>query len=250
MTDGLENNTGVAVNPAPVTDSAISQDTKNISSEPTITTGAEELAPKVEAAIAKPEKTFSRDEVAKIVNAEKNKALEKEREKIRSEFTTQQQNQASAKTYTEQEIEGIVHRVAEQRVQQVVANKIVEEFSSKMLAGKSKYPDFEEAVSKLDLTKAPILVQWANSVDNTADIIYDIAKNPAKLVTILALAGHSPDLAFDELKKLSSSIKQNEDALKRQQPKEPLSQVQPSNTGVDNGSKTITDLRKEKWLWA
>jgi hypothetical protein len=250
MTDGLENNVGENTNLSPKTEIS-NQDTSDSVSPSSVT--VQESTVNKQEVVAKPEKVFSRDEVAKIVNAEKNKALEREREKIRSELTTQQQSNAQTgqgRIYTEQEIESIVNKVADQRVHQVVANKIVDEFSSKMLAAKSKYSDFEETVGKLNLVQNPILVQWANSVDNTADIIYDIAKNPAKLVTILALAGHSPELAFDEVKKLSSSIKQNEEALKRQQPKEPLSQVQPSNTGVDNGSKTITDLRKEKWLWA
>jgi hypothetical protein len=111
---------------------------------------------------------------------------------------------------------------------------IVNSFMGKMEHGKTKYPDFNEKISKLgDLKNIPAIIQLAEHVDNTHDVMYDIASNPHKLASLNELARINPALAFEEIRNLSSSIKANDDASNQARPSEPLSQLKSS---VTNGS--------------
>lgn len=151
---------------------------------------------------------------------------------------------------TPERIEQMITDATDKRARESYATKVATDFLGKMEAGKTKYADFEDTVNALNLPMAPEIVDWANGLDNTADVVYEIAKNPTKFTTILNLArGGFGQLAQRELQKLSTSIKQNESATDQAKSvNEPLSKITPSTVGTDNGKMTVKDLRRQTWL--
>lgn len=130
------------------------------------------------------------------------------------------------------------------------AQQIAQQFLSKLTAAKDKYPDFEETLSNLEVHKFPEVVQLANNFDNTADIMYELAKNPSKAVILKQCAQLNPNLATLELQRLSDSIKQNQAAKQTLSAHPPLSQLTRSVTKTDNGLNRVSDYRKQSWLHA
>ncbi len=148
----------------------------------------------------------------------------------------------------DEQIRRLINEEAQKMSQMAVAQKIAQDFTQKLVTAKDKYEDFEQQVSELDLASMPHIVDWANSLDNTADVIYHLAKYPEKLASVTYLAKENPRKAAKLLHSLSDSIKQNETAKNQPSVAEPLSQVRPSTTGTDNGSMSVSDYRKQSWL--
>lgn len=132
------------------------------------------------------------------------------------------------------------------------AQRIASEFFTKIEAGKGKLTDFDKVIGDLDLRTIPFHVQLANMVDNTAEVMYELAKNPTKIGQLQSLididlrAGRQPKLALTEMKRLSQSIKDNEQGGKFRAPNEPLSQLRPSNAGTGNqGALSVGDYKRK-----
>lgn len=142
-------------------------------------------------------------------------------------------------------------QIAKQQAEKTYYDKVHNEFIQKVNDGSAKYQDFDEVTEALGLDEAQgnnPLVHLLNSVDNPADVLYEMGKNPEKLGAVAALLP-APTLARQAIIKLSNSIKNNQAALQqRQSSSEPLSQIKPSSTGVDSGSKTVSDFRKMPFL--
>jgi hypothetical protein len=203
------------------------------------------------------EKLIPQSELNKIVGRVREEARQDGYARARAEMSAvepqQSEQQQGYQSHSRENIEQLVAEKIKEQAQLEVAKKIAGDFTNKLLAAKEKYPDFEETVAQLNLPTIPQIVHWANSLDNTADVMYDIAKNPAKFANILMLSNNAPLLAQRELQKLSSSIKKNEEAKSAAENVsvgEPLSQLKPSVTGTDNGKPTIRDLRKQSWMRA
>lgn len=128
------------------------------------------------------------------------------------------------------------------------AHKIANEFTTKLQLGKDRYSDFDKKMEALDLKTIPHIVQLANGVDNTADVMHELYENPSKIGILHSLAATNPNLARLEMVRLSESIKANQAASNQKLANAPLSQNQPSNVGTDNGSLSIKDLKKQPWL--
>ncbi len=126
-------------------------------------------------------------------------------------------------------------------------NKIAERYTDKMAQGKELYDDFEDVTQDYSPAAYPQVTVMASEYDNLPDIIYELGKNPRKLVDLHVLALTNPPQAKKEMAKLSQSIKQNEDALvNNKRSPAPLTKLKSSaQAGQDNGKKTIKDLRKE-----
>lgn len=125
-------------------------------------------------------------------------------------------------------------------------------FVGKLQNASEKYADFDAKVSALQLDKIPNIIRLTDEVENTQDVMYDLAENPGKLGNILSLA-NDPDtyhLARIAMKRLSDSIKQNESAQNVRHASNPLKPVKPSLSGTDNGSNGVSGLRKQSWLKA
>lgn len=129
------------------------------------------------------------------------------------------------------------------------SNEIAQNYFGKLAQGKELYEDFEAVTSGFDATAFPQLVYLATQADNTAAIIYDLQKNPAKLAQLAVLVDKSPSMARAEIAKLSQSIKANEEAKRTaSQAQDPLSRLKPSTVGTDNGAKSVRDFKSSPRL--
>jgi hypothetical protein len=222
----------------------------------------------------KPEKLFTRDEVAKIANAEKQKAVER----ARKEFDTAQQlsslklgndiqyNVPPQSTgvpqqnsqLTPEQIQQVQQAIAfesQQKAKELFLQDSANNFMSKVGEAEKKYPDYHTVINKLRLdtmkpndAKAFIAI-LDRTVDNSTDVLYHMAKHPAAYAATLSLAyNNNAEFAQDEIRRISNSIKENEAAMKAKSPNPPLSQINASPTGTDNGEMTVSDLRKQSWL--
>lgn len=127
------------------------------------------------------------------------------------------------------------------------AQRIVNAYKDKIAPGKEKYEDFEAVTNNVDMRYYPNVVQLlAEYVDNSHDVLYDLAKHRTKLAQIEQLCAHNPQDAIYEMKRLSDSIKANEQTSSVKHANSPLSQQRPSNTGTDSGnSLSIRDLKRK-----
>jgi hypothetical protein len=225
---------------------------------------AQEAAPVVE-------KTLTQSEVDKIVGAKKHEAYEKgKREAYESYYEalnaapeTQNQSSASNVQQTAQNagdmstmdidsrindrLKSVLQKQQETEYQKRYEN-MATQFDSKILAAKDKYPGLYEKLGKFNLINTVPLVDMANNMPNTAEIMHHVADNPAKWANLHATYGLNPELALAEMNKLSNSLIANQDAVKKASVPAPLSQVKPSNTGTDNGSMSVADYKAQDWL--
>lgn len=206
----------------------------------------------------KPEKMLSQSEVDKIAYGNKMEGYERGKREAIAEANQPKDISATVDsnddkiTVSKQELEQFVEDTATRKAQREHAQRVVDQFVGKMQLGMQKYSDFEAVAGKLNIPNLPPqLIDLVTSMDNTADIIYELGKNPSKFSSVLNLCGTSIQLAHDELTRLSDSIKKNQDAVKQTQvkPNEPLDQAKPSTAGTDDGKlSTVSELRKQPWL--
>lgn len=130
-------------------------------------------------------------------------------------------------------------------------NDVAQQYFGKLAQGKEAYEDFDAITASFDPAAFPQLVYLATQADNTAAIIYELQKNPAKLATLSTLVDKSPAMARSEIAKLSQSIKTNEAAKNNlQEAQNPLNRLKPSPAGTDNGTKTVRDFKAANYLKA
>jgi hypothetical protein len=126
------------------------------------------------------------------------------------------------------------------------AQKIVQDFFTKLSTGKEKYSDFDETVGDVDFKNFPNVVHLLTGyVDNAEDVMYSLGKDRIKMANLEGLARMSPQDAVIAIKRLSQSLRDNQAATKSKFPNEPLSQLKPSTTGTDTGILTTSDYRKK-----
>lgn len=213
------------------------------------------------------EKTLPQSEVNKLVGDAKVGAYEKGRSAALAEFQRQQPMaeptpQASSfggMPSGTQDMAGLVAQQVDQRFQamqkqiqeqnnKAMGDKIANDFNAKLDAAKANYDDFDAVVEGFPFAAYPNAVLTSLNFENSGDISYELAKNPTKMSLINDLAKndvmYGTNLAHREIQKLSESIRINRAAQNVKTANAPLSQIQPSPTGTDNGSKTVTDLRK------
>ncbi len=132
------------------------------------------------------------------------------------------------------------------------ARQIEQNWLSAKDAERDADPEFAGLYDALGIEAQPGLVIAMSGMENKAKVVKDLAKNPSKYANILTLAnGGSPKLAEIELKKLSASIKANEEAKTRPKADAPLSQIRGSNIAGDDGNyshMSTTDFRNQPWL--
>lgn len=196
------------------------------------------------------EKVLKQSEVNKIVGNTRKEAYERARRDIETAQQQQQQVESFSDTsydgasLTSEQVKQLVKKEADDRVQQIEAEKTATQFVSKCERGISKYNDFSAVVEPLDILNAPYLAELTNQVDNTEDVLYEVGKNPNTEAALRTLALTNPKGALKMVEKISNSIKKNQEASKQKNPNEPLDELKPSNTGADNDSMSINDLTK------
>ncbi len=125
------------------------------------------------------------------------------------------------------------------------AQRIVDTYRRKIEPGREKYQDFENVTNSLDMRYYPNVVQLlAEQVDNSHDVLYELARNRSKLMQLESMCAHNPADGIYEIKRLADSIKANEQTAQTRHPKAPLTQQRPSNTGTDSAPLSVRDYKK------
>jgi|SRR5882672_345395 len=211
------------------------------------------------------EKMLPQSQVDKIVQHAKIKASEatkrqleeqhrRELEAVRGQQQTQRNETVSRDVDTDaiyQQVQERFNAEMQQKIQHHEMSQVANNYLSKMQKGPQSYDDFTEITKDFDPTAFPQLTYLVAGMDNAADIVYDLSKNPLKLAALDRLAEKTPQQARAELLKLSNSIAQNKQAVSdadSQQVAAPLDRLQPSRVSGSNGKMGISDLRNQSWL--
>lgn len=217
------------------------------------------------------EKTLPQSEVNKLVGGVKAEAYEKGRAAALADFQQQQATPVPMTTHAPsfggmpipQDISVLVAQQVDQRFQEMnqkiqeqnnkeMGDKIANDFTTRLDAAKANHDDFDAVTEAFPFAAFPNTVLTSLNFENTGDIAYELAKNPGKMKLIDDLAqidvlnakrGIQSNLAYREMHKLSESLRINKAAQNVKTANAPLSQLQPSPTGTDNGLKTTTDFR-------
>jgi hypothetical protein len=135
-----------------------------------------------------------------------------------------------------------------QEQQEAHGQQIAKQLAAKVSIAAEKYPDFNDVVKEVDyVNNFPDILSLSNTVDNSGDVLYDLAKNPGKIATLRQYIRDLPaNLVQKEILRMSESIKANQNALNATSAPSPLAPIKPSNTGTDNGKiKSAADYRKQ-----
>jgi hypothetical protein len=213
------------------------------------------------------EKLLTQSQVNKIVQHEKAKAahaikrdMEERHQRELESIQSQQQKQTERNEHVPrdvdanalyQQVQERFNKEMEQRQLKSEVDRVAHTYLSKMEQGKSAYDDFEEVTKEFDPTAFPQLTYLVAGIDNAADVIYDLSRNPLKLAGLDRLAERNPRQAQSELLKLSRSITENRQAQSdesSQSVAEPLDRLQSSRVSGSNGKMGIRDLRNQSWL--
>lgn len=207
------------------------------------------------------EDRIPKSRVTEMMKASKERGRELGRESMRDEYErVRQENERLKSSLTspsasldenfisrkiQEELEARQAAQEENRFKEEV-QRTTNEFISKLQNGNELYSDFDEVVSEFNPSAYPALVWLANNTDNTAAIVYELAKNPQKLAAMTVIAERDPKGAQVALKKLSASIKSNQEAaaLEKRSPQAPLSKMQSSPVGSNAGDLSIADFMK------
>jgi hypothetical protein len=212
------------------------------------------------------EKMLSQSQVDKIIKhktyqaAQVQRELEerhqKELEAIKAQH--QQQTQRNENVPRDVDANAIYQQVQErfneemhQRQLKSEMDRVANAYISKMEQGKTAYDDFDEVTKEFDPTAFPQLTYLVAGIDNAADVIYDLSRNPLKLAGLDRLAEKNPRQAQAELLKLSRSIAENRQAQSDENSNQvdaPLDRLQSSRISGSNGKASIRDLRNQPWL--
>lgn len=215
------------------------------------------------------EKLFTRDELAQIVAAQRKNAAREVEERLRKDQETQAiqagQQQRNAEVPRDIDANAIYQQVQErfnedmrkrqeeQHLENLKAEfqRAANSYNTKIASGKSQYSDFDEITKDFDPAAFPQLIYLVSGMDNAADIIYELSKNPLKLTGLDRLAEKNPRQAQSELAKLAQSISVNKQAqsdAESQVTDAPLDRLQPSIVSGSNGKQSIRDLRAQPHL--
>ena len=205
--------------------------------------------------------------VSKIVARERAKAYEKGKQEARMEQEQQQQQpapqapQAAPQTFggmqqapqmNPEDIQKLIAEHVPQYLQQQAheyqQKQFADGFIAKMQAAEKQFPGLEQKLNDIDFTSPSTLklVQMANNMDNTGEIMNELIENPEKMGTLLNLINEQPRLAQQRLASLSNSIGVNRKAQEEEKSAEqPIGQLKSSvNAGVDDHNLSVKDLKK------
>lgn len=208
------------------------------------------------------------DQVNKIVAREKAKAADavrreledkhqRELESLNARRMQQEQSPASASKVDMdaiyQNIHERINKEAQKRQLEDHLNAAANTYLHKVSQGKSAYEDFDTVTKDFRPEAFPQITYLLSNMDNAADILYDLSKNPLKLAAINSFAqnANTVPIAQNELMKLSQSISANKQAqtdAQNQNVSDPLDRLQPSRVSGSNGKMSIRDLRNQPWL--
>ena len=214
------------------------------------------------------EESLDKATVSKIVARERAKAYEKGKQEARMTMEQEQQQQSApqapqpaAQTFggmpqapqmNPEDIQKLIAEHVPQYLQQQAheyqQKQFADGFINKMQAAEKQFPGLEQKLNDIDFTSPSTLklVQMANNMDNTGEIMNELIENPEKMGTLLNLINEQPRLAQQRLASLSSSISTNRKAQEEEKSaQEPIGQLKSSvNAGVDDHNLSVKDLKK------
>lgn len=220
------------------------------------------------------EEMLPKSVISKIVERERHKAFEKGKREAMQELQQQMQQEAPPEIQqpepqmqqqqaprgmggmpggpSTEEIAKMIQEQAPQALMQHVnqfkQEQMINSFVSKMQAAEQVHPGLEQKLNKLNYNDPAMhsLVEMANNLENTGEVMKELVDNPTKMMQVLAGVREQPFLAQESLMSLSNSIKQNQEAKAQDaRAQDPLSSLKPStNAGMDNGDKSVMDFVK------
>jgi len=194
------------------------------------------------------EKTYTKDELAKIVNAEVGKAKGKTIIEMQNQINQQAAVQVNQQNMPNQQ--GKTALTPQEWAAQAATQMMITNFASKLENDYQSDPEVKGAIDDLRIPNvAPLVLQSLSELDNTKDVLLEFRKMPDIYANIMSVFGISTGLGNKKLREFSESIKKNKDAVTNYvDVSEPLKQIKPSKTSIGSGSTTVTDLRKQSWL--
>lgn len=211
------------------------------------------------------ERMLTQTQVDDIVKREKVRAAEKARMEAEARLSGGQSGQQQMQgqpdmgmdreTLRKQVLEDVfaeADRMREEAEREQLLRELqdtADQYHHKVKKGSELFDDYNEVMADFEPAAFPALVRLAAPLDNLSEIMYELTKNPGKLVEINDLAQKSPKLAQRQLEKLSESIGKNLAAKANNvSAPAPLSKIKPSSVGADNGKMNLRDLKKQDWL--
>lgn len=214
------------------------------------------------------EKTLTTSQVNDIVKREKAHALERGRQQAQAEYQAELEKVRAESSGKPPATDGpdtseIEKRVYEKFMQDLQKHRddvekeaqerelksIADQYYLKMGKGSQMFEDFNDVMGDFEPDKFPNAVMLAASMENTPEIMYELANNPSKLLEIDSLARTAPKLAQKQLERLSKSISQNLEAKNNNvSAPPPLSKIKSSSVGMDSGKMTLKDFKNAPWL--
>lgn len=212
-------------------------------------------------------KMLSQEQVNALVGREKKEAAERARREVEARYESELQKLRSqpgtqsapgAQSFddfyaqVEQRLmqkaqdhqDQLARKAQEEQMQQIADN-----YFNKMSTGKEMFEDFDDIMGDFKPESFPEVIYLASEMENTPQIMYELAKNPHKLATIYSLAKADPNQAKRALKKLSDSIAHNEQAQDEYvSTNPPLSKPNPSRVSTEKGYNSVKDYRNADWL--
>ena len=219
---------------------------------------------------SQPEKNLSVAQVNDIVKREKARAAEIAAERVRQELEAKHAqelenmragggqptaNGIDMDSIRKEVLSGVMqelqakHQEALEQEEQAKLESIAKDYHLKMGKGSDAYDDYNEVMGEFKAQEFPSVAMMAAQMDNTPEIMYELAKNPNKLIEIDMLAQKSPGMARKRLEQLAQSIGKNLEAkASNVNAPAPLSRPKSSSVGVDNGKLTLNDFKKASYL--
>lgn len=213
------------------------------------------------------EKTLPLHRVNEIVRREKAQAAEQARRELEAEY--QQKMQQAAPQAAQAQSFGGVDQISAAQIEKSIVDKLMAEadrrekeyhlqaeqqrmedlatkYFSKMQSGNDTIPEFKDVMANFNPSAFPQIVFLAADLDNTPQVMYELAKNPQKLAAIDYLAQRDPNAARNALSDMARSISSNDEAKANHvSAKPPLTELKASaKGGVDTGKLTLADYKK------
>lgn len=214
---------------------------------------------------------FNKIQMSDAIKREQRKAFERGKKEALMQIQQEQQQQEQAASQAQQapmqqqsqpgmggmpgmsqaDVQRMIAEQAPQAMQEQMMRlkqqHSIDTFVNKMQVAEQKYPGLEAKLNKLDYEDPALMrvVDLANSMENTGEIMHEILNNTGKMATFLNLS-RQPQMAQQAMMELSQSIKTNQEALAQEkQARDPMSQLKPSSSvGSDNAELSMHDLRK------
>lgn len=200
---------------------------------------------------------YNKIQMQDVVKREKNKAYERARREVMAELQQGQETPQATQSLggmqqmsmddVRRMIADEAPRLLEEQVNQLKTRHTIDTVVSKIESAEQKYPGLKEKLANLTYTpNMSKLVEMANEMPNTADILHELVTHSGKMSSLLGLLREEqPKQVMQDLHALGQSIQLNEEAkAKEKSAKEPLGSLKQSvGGGGENTNPSMRDLQ-------